>query len=352
MRSIVIAAVTIVLAGIACTAPPADEDVLAQTSAQSELVGAFPPGQTFGLSSAQVSAAKNALRAVYNRSGGAGAVGTPAISSNTADGYVHPWPNATCLTQNFYNGASPGESGALVYSVRSRRAYWLRGQVYKKFTFFTNNSQMGCPVEDEIAEGNGCYRMTFEGANDDGSPVVRWCGGRDPFYCDFLPDFSGMETTTNGAPGCTPIFLPPKRGARKSCGPHVSTGPCSRHAGVCAVDLEGGGEVRAARGGRVEAHWGSPDCQSGCADDACCQRCMNSGNHVIVHHADGSQELYFHLASITPANGVTIGPGAVVGQAGQSGCAFGAHLHFEARTRGGAAFDPATCAHIETMVAR
>ena len=353
MRTLVVASAALLLAAACSTSVDGDE-VADQSSAQSDLVGAFPPGQTFGLTRAQVGAATDALRAVYQRSGGTAAVGAPAVGPNTANGYVHPWPNGTCLTQNFHNAASPGDSGALVYSVRGRRAFWLRGQVFKKFTFLTNSSRMGCPVEDEVAEGDGCFRMTFEGPNDDGSPVVRWCGGSDPFYCDFLPDFTGMETTTNGARNCVPIFLPPKRGSFESCGPDLGAGPCFQHPGVCAVDIAGGGEVRAARGGRVEAQRGSTDCQGGCSsgDEACCQRCLNSGNHVVVHHADGSQELYFHLATIAVPNGAQIGPGALVGQAGQSGCAFGPHLHFEARTRGGAAFDPQLCAQIERMVAR
>jgi hypothetical protein len=332
----------------ACSASPED-DVESLASAQTVAVGAFPPGQSFGLADAQRTDASRKMVAIYNAFGGH-LVGAPAVSPNTAHGYVHPWPNATCLTQNFYNAQSPGESGALVYSVQSKRAYWLRGQVYKKFTFFTNNSRMGCPVADEVNEGNGCYSMTFEGANDDGNRTVRWCGGQDPSYCDFRRDFSGMETTTNGREGCVPIFLPPKRGSLQSCPAYAGPGPCSHHANRCAFDFANGGEVRAARGGRVEAQIGAPGCQNGCNDQACCNACMNSGNHVIIHHADGSQELYFHLATVAVPNGAHVGPNAVLGTAGRSGCAFGTHLHFEARKRGGAPWAPTECAQIGRMI--
>lgn len=336
-----------------CAAVPA-EDLAASTSqAQSVAVGAFPPGETFGLSAATRADATSKMLALFERHGAT--VGTPAVSGNTFGGFVHPWPNATCLTQNFYNHGSPGESGALVYSANSGKAYWLRGQIYKKFTFFTNNSRMGCPIADEVNEGNGCYSMTFESGNDDGNPTVRWCGGSDPFYCDFSSDFRGMETTTNGQEGCVPIFLPPQRGAGVSCTP-FSGGACGHHASICAWDLVGVDAVHAARGGRVEARIGSAGCQNGCMapggglDNACCNACMNDGNHVIVHHPDGSQELYFHLASVAVANGAEIGPGAFLGNAGQSGCANGKHLHFEVRSRGARAWRGDLCNQIGRMI--
>jgi hypothetical protein len=58
------------------------------------------------------------------------------------------------------------------------------------------------------------------------------------------------------------------------------------------------------------------------------------GNFVRVHHGDGRQTIYYHLASAADGGvGVAVGAGVVAGQRiGRSGCSghcYGAHLHFE-----------------------
>jgi murein DD-endopeptidase MepM/ murein hydrolase activator NlpD len=65
------------------------------------------------------------------------------------------------------------------------------------------------------------------------------------------------------------------------------------------------------------------------------------GNTVIVGHADGSQTLYAHLASIDP----DVSPGApvlqnhVIGTMGGTGNSTGVHLHYEQR-KSGHAYNP------------
>jgi murein DD-endopeptidase MepM/ murein hydrolase activator NlpD len=54
-----------------------------------------------------------------------------------------------------------------------------------------------------------------------------------------------------------------------------------------------------------------------------------AGNHVAVRHADGMTTMYSHMSSIATSAGATVQAGQVIGYVGQSGRAFGAHLHFE-----------------------
>jgi murein DD-endopeptidase MepM/ murein hydrolase activator NlpD len=54
-----------------------------------------------------------------------------------------------------------------------------------------------------------------------------------------------------------------------------------------------------------------------------------AGNHVAVRHADGMTTMYSHMSSIATRAGATVPAGQIIGYVGQSGRAFGAHLHFE-----------------------
>ncbi len=54
-----------------------------------------------------------------------------------------------------------------------------------------------------------------------------------------------------------------------------------------------------------------------------------SGNHVAVLHADGMTTMSSHMSSMAVSAGQTVAAGQVIGYVGQSGRAFGAHLHFE-----------------------
>jgi murein DD-endopeptidase MepM/ murein hydrolase activator NlpD len=54
-----------------------------------------------------------------------------------------------------------------------------------------------------------------------------------------------------------------------------------------------------------------------------------AGNHVAVKHADGITTMSSHMSSMAVKAGQTVSAGQVIGQVGQTGRAFGAHLHFE-----------------------
>ena len=56
-------------------------------------------------------------------------------------------------------------------------------------------------------------------------------------------------------------------------------------------------------------------------------------------HPDGTETLYAHLQYLYVRTGETVQAGQILGTAGQTGRATGAHLHFELR-RQGAACDP------------
>jgi murein DD-endopeptidase MepM/ murein hydrolase activator NlpD len=54
-----------------------------------------------------------------------------------------------------------------------------------------------------------------------------------------------------------------------------------------------------------------------------------SGNHVAVQHADGMTTMYSHMSWIGATVGEQVTAGQVIGRVGQTGRAFGPHLHFE-----------------------
>ncbi|MFT4166443.1 MAG: M23 family metallopeptidase [Microlunatus sp.] len=54
-----------------------------------------------------------------------------------------------------------------------------------------------------------------------------------------------------------------------------------------------------------------------------------AGTYVVLKHADGTQSLYAHMSSISVQQGDRVTGGELLGHVGQSGRAFGPHLHFE-----------------------
>ncbi len=63
------------------------------------------------------------------------------------------------------------------------------------------------------------------------------------------------------------------------------------------------------------------------------------GNVVQIDHGNGYVTVYAHLSTIFVSQCQTVGQGAVIGLAGNTGNSFGAHLHFEIRV-GGANINP------------
>jgi murein DD-endopeptidase MepM/ murein hydrolase activator NlpD len=54
-----------------------------------------------------------------------------------------------------------------------------------------------------------------------------------------------------------------------------------------------------------------------------------AGNHVAIRHGDGRTTMSSHMSSMAVRSGQTVRAGQVIGYVGQTGRAFGAHLHFE-----------------------
>ena len=68
------------------------------------------------------------------------------------------------------------------------------------------------------------------------------------------------------------------------------------------------------------------------------------GNIVVIYHpASGVYSMYGHMERIYAHPGERPGPNTIIGLTGQTGYAFGCHVHFEVRhSRYGAAFNPAS----------
>lgn len=65
------------------------------------------------------------------------------------------------------------------------------------------------------------------------------------------------------------------------------------------------------------------------------------GNHVKIRHRNGDQTWYAHLSRITVNAGQRVSTRDVIGRVGDTGNAFGPHLHFEVHPGGSArAIDP------------
>jgi murein DD-endopeptidase MepM/ murein hydrolase activator NlpD len=54
-----------------------------------------------------------------------------------------------------------------------------------------------------------------------------------------------------------------------------------------------------------------------------------AGNHVAIRHGDGRTTMSSHMSSMSVRSGQSVQAGQVIGYVGQTGRAFGAHLHFE-----------------------
>jgi murein DD-endopeptidase MepM/ murein hydrolase activator NlpD len=54
-----------------------------------------------------------------------------------------------------------------------------------------------------------------------------------------------------------------------------------------------------------------------------------AGNHVAIKHADGKTTMYSHMSSMAVSAGQSVQAGQIIGRVGETGRAFGAHLHFE-----------------------
>ena len=58
------------------------------------------------------------------------------------------------------------------------------------------------------------------------------------------------------------------------------------------------------------------------------------GNYIIINHGNGITTRYAHASKLYVTTGQTVTKGQVIAAVGESGRAYGAHLHFEVRKNG------------------
>ena len=54
-----------------------------------------------------------------------------------------------------------------------------------------------------------------------------------------------------------------------------------------------------------------------------------AGNNIVIHHANGGSTLHAHLSSVDVHPGQAVKAGQHIGAVGETGRAFGCHLHYE-----------------------
>ncbi len=130
-----------------------------------------------------------------------------------------------------------------------------------------------------------------------------------------IPKYQGA-TVANGA-WIHPLANYTVGGTFRQIGSHWQM--CGFHTGY-DYSAPMGTPVRAAYAGTViHAAWGSEAGGTGSA----------YGNQIIIQHAGGMRSYYDHLSAYAVHQGDQVTTGQVIGQVGQTGNAFGAHLHME-----------------------
>ena len=115
----------------------------------------------------------------------------------------------------------------------------------------------------------------------------------------------------------------------KNKGNQITQGYSNQH---LAVDLVGSGstldDIIAHSDGVV--NW----CQTGLGNMKGSSGNASYGNCVKIAHSDGYETLYAHMSNVYVSNGQRVSKGQVIGHMGDSGNAYGGHLHFEVRING------------------
>jgi len=116
-----------------------------------------------------------------------------------------------------------------------------------------------------------------------------------------------------------------------------SIGPITTKFGVPGSDWIGGYHM----GLDIGAPSGAPivAAAAGTVEEANGDNSHGYGNHVLISHGFGYETLYAHMSRIVTTAGAHVDQGQLIGYVGQSGYAFGPHLHFEVR-RDGTKIDP------------
>jgi len=115
----------------------------------------------------------------------------------------------------------------------------------------------------------------------------------------------------------------------KNKGNQITQGYSNQH---LAVDLVGQGstldDIIAHSDGTV--NW----CQTGLGNMKGSSGNASYGNCVKIAHNGGYETLYAHMARVYVSNGQHVSKGQAIGYMGDSGNAYGGHLHFEVRKNG------------------
>jgi LysM repeat protein len=220
------------------------------------------------------------------------------------------------------HGLKPGMS-LLIPPVDGIYYTWKEGDTLEKVA-----SEYKATVEDIVNFPGNDVDLT----NPDFKPgtlVMIPGGSRDLLdWTQFVPTItrgSGTGTSEIGGGACSGGAVGDGVFGWPTNGPHTISGN-NYGPGHLAIDISAteGSAVFASDAGVVtEAGWNN----------------YGYGNVVMIDHGNGYVTVYAHLSQINVTVCESVGQGAVIGLAGNTGNSFGAHLHFEIRL-GGANVNP------------
>jgi len=147
-------------------------------------------------------------------------------------------------------------------------------------------------------------------------------GGSREYKQWLIPTIARGKSGTTGVAGASCGGGPVGGGFIWPAGNHFLSGN-DYYAGHLGIDIaagEGAPIYAAAAGVVVKAATGSNG---------------GYGNVIMIDHGNGYATLYAHLSQINVQVCQGVGAGTLIGLAGSTGNAFGAHLHFEVRLNGG-----------------
>ncbi|MDN5562554.1 MAG: peptidoglycan DD-metalloendopeptidase family protein [Luteococcus sp.] len=192
------------------------------------------------------------------------------------------------------------------------------------------------PLFSPAASGDELLRLTLAAYNaGPGNVLPAGCAKADKGRCKpsvpgfaetqgyvirimgLISKYQGAEVVAGSGAWVQPLTSFAVGGTFRQVGQHWAM--CGFHTGYDYAAPQGTPVHAAYEGKVIHAAWGSEPGGKGAA----------YGNQIIIEHPNGMRSYYDHLSGYAVGKGDAVKTGQLIGQVGQTGNAFGAHLHME-----------------------